>query len=233
MTALTFFKRTMRLCRFAIYVLSTLLAADTTARAQWNYKPEPSFDTTPTLVKVDRVTYKIPRNYLIFVDRIPTLRVAWPGLRPLTQKTKICFGVLRDARAAGCEPLEIHLLGSRGPGPGNRALTAAEMFENFLARNSGAVKTAGPAGFDVYSIGPARARIEHYRKAEGDIYFFCMLQEVADRPAICSDNFRLRDNNHAQFHFNSALVPNVQDIEAQIRNLMANFVAEEKEIDVN
>jgi hypothetical protein len=39
------------------------------------FEPRPSVDTTPVTIKVVDITYRIPRNYLIFMNEIPTFKL--------------------------------------------------------------------------------------------------------------------------------------------------------------
>ena len=190
------------------------------------FEPQPSVDTTPVPVKVVDVTYQIPRNYLTHLDpAIPTLKLTWPGLKPLTEETRKCFGSILQSEAAGCTSFEFHLLGSRGPAPGGRAYTNAEMFENFMKGFENIVPRPGPFGTEIYDIGPEDARTEIYRRSEGDIYFKCMpFDNRGKRSAICNDMFRLDDLNHIQFYFRPPQIEHIPEIEASIRRLMAGFV---------
>jgi hypothetical protein len=182
------------------------------------FEPQPSLDTAPVTVKVVDVTYRIPRNYLISTGEIPTLKLTWPGLKPLTEETRKCFGSILQSEQVGCTSITFHLLGSRGPGPGGYALTNAEMFENFRKHSPSARLKAGSFGYDVYETGPKEIRSEDYRKLDGDIYFHCSY-------SVCSDMFRLHDMNHIQFHFRRQQIEYVAEIEAAMRQLMEKFVA--------
>jgi hypothetical protein len=156
------------------------------------FEPRASLDTTPVTVKVVDVTYRIPRNYLIVLEpAIPTLRVTYPGFKPLSEGTKDCFDPKWRMQHSECIVIEFLLLGSRGPGPEGRAYTNAERFENFK-RNSRSIRfRSGPFGYDIFEEGPEDARSEHYRKTEGDIFFTAYFQgtrieQEAEFAAICS-----------------------------------------------
>ena len=190
------------------------------------FNPKPAFDTTPVTVKVVSVTYRISRNYLILLEpAIPTLKLTWPGLKPLTEDTRKCFGSILQSEQAGCTSFDFLLLGSRGPAPGGRAFTSTERFENFM-RGFDVKPKKGPFGYDVYEIGPEEARTEVYRKLKGDIYFRCSFSgaESRKRGGVCDDMFRLDDMNHVRFFFRLQQIEHIPEIEASIRKLMANFV---------
>jgi hypothetical protein len=187
--------------------------------------PKPSLDTTPITVKVVDVTYSIPRNYFIYMDQIPTLKLTWPGLKALTEETRKCFGSIFQSEQAGCTSIEFHILGSRGPGPGSRALTNAEMFENFLKHTPNVTARRGPYGYDVYDTGPEDYRTETYRRIDGDIFFYCSFTRAGDgrRLGTCNDRFALNDGNHMQFFFRFQYIENIPQIEFGLRQIMERF----------
>jgi hypothetical protein len=230
----------------SLHIIGLLLLAMQAAPAQeapldqeiWNksqiFDPKPTVDTTPVTVKVVDVTYRIPRNYLIFMDKIPTLKLTWPGLRPLTEETRKCFGSILQSEQAGCTSFEFGILGSRGPAPGGRAFTNAEMFGNFM-RGLEAKQITGPFGYELYEVGPEEARKEVYRKAEGDIFFICLFSGHEDRKrgGVCNDSFRLDDMNHVQFYSRLQHIEHIPEIEARMRQLMASFVVEGESNDID
>jgi len=190
-------------------------------------EPRPSLNTTPVTLKVVSITYRIPRNYLIYLDTpstVPTLKLTWPGLKPLTEETRKCFGSIHQSEQAGCTSFEFLLLGSRGPGPGGRALTSTERFENAI-RDIARPRPEKPFGYDLYEIGPEEARTEIYRKVEGDIHFTCSIAgpEGRKRGGVCRDLFRLDDMNHLQFLFRLPHREHIPEIEKGMRELMARF----------
>jgi hypothetical protein len=183
--------------------------------------PKPSLDTTPVTVKIVSVVYRIPRNYLIYMEpMIPTLKLTWPGLQPLTKESQRCFGSIAKSEQSGCTSFEFLLFGSRGPGPGGRAHTNAEKFENFKKIFPNVTPRRGPFGYDIYDLGPEEARTEHYRKEDGDIWFRCSSN-------VCDDWFRLNDMNHMQFFFRRPNIEQVPEIEARMRRIMADFASQE------
>lgn len=192
------------------------------------FQPRPSLDTTPVTIKVVSVTYRIPRNYLIYMDEIPALKVTWPGLKPLTEETRKCFGSILQSEQAGCTSFEFHLLGSRGPGAGGRALTNAEKFENFLRHSPNVNPRPGPFGYDIYDTGPEEARTETYRRTTGDIFFHCSFSgaEGRKRGGVCDDTFRLDDMNHMRFFFRLPQTEHIPEIEERMRQLLAGFVVQ-------
>src|SRR6185436_19419819 len=119
-----------------------------------------SFDTTPIEVKVASVVYRIPRNHMIRMGQAAALKLAWPGLNPLTKETQQCFGSILQGEQAGCASFEFMLRGSGNAGSGGRMLTNAEKVENFKKDFPNVTARRGPFGYDVYDLGPEDARIE-------------------------------------------------------------------------
>ncbi len=188
------------------------------------FQPKPSFDMTPVTVKVVAVTYRIPRNYLTDLGpQLPTIKLAWLGLRPLTKENQQCFGSVAQGKKAGCTSFNFLI---RGPGiPGVRLLSNSEKFENSQKSFPKLGTRLGRFGYEIHSVGPNEARQEIYRRIDGDIYFSCLLSEDHSR-GICNDTFRLDDLNHMQFYFALDHIEHVADIEASMRKLMASFVIE-------
>jgi hypothetical protein len=221
-------------------VCALLLTAFSTAAQQFTpygeierksaiFEPRPSFDTAPVTIRIVSVVYRIPRNYLSVLEpAIPTLKLSWPGLEPLTPENEKCFGTIAQSERAGCTSFSFLMLGSRGTGTGGRALTNSEMFENFRKGTRALTSTGqrGPLDYDIYSIGPEESRIEGYRKVDGDIFFTCQFSgpESRKRGGVCDDMFRLDDMNHLQFYFRLHQIEHVPDIEDRMRKIMAEFV---------
>jgi hypothetical protein len=183
------------------------------------FQPKPSFDQTPVEVTVVAVTYRIPRNYLTDLGpQLPAIRLAWPGLHPLTQENQNCFGSVAQGKRAGCTFFKFRVRGS-----GGRLLGNSEKFEYSQKTFPKHGTRQGPFGYEIHSTGPNEARREIYRRTNGDIYFICLLSEGRSR-GICNDTFRLEDANHLQFYLGSDLIEHVADIEASMRKLMASFV---------
>lgn len=192
------------------------------------FNPKPSFDTTPVRIKVASVVYRIPRNYLIFLDEVPTLRVTFPGLEPLIERTRACFEN-KVTRNNDCRILEIRIHGSGGPGAGGLALTRKEMIENFKAHFPAIIPRSGPHGFLVYELGPENARSEFYWREEDDLFFRCSVNFEGDSrgEGVCDDSVPLNDKNHAGFFFRRSQIGSIPEIEAAIRKLMDQFVVRE------
>ncbi len=227
------FVRNSILCSVAIFfiTLQPVLPQNFTPYEEiWKksqtYRPQLSFDVTPILVKIVAVTYRIPRNYLVYLEpAVPTLKVTFPGFKPLTEETRKCFDPKLQGDALGCTTFEFRLAGSTGPGPGGLALTNREMFENFVKGFENIKPRRGTFGYDVYDVGPEDARTETYRKEDGDIYFHCFVNLKIDRgkDGVCDDSVLLKDKNHAMFFFRRSQIGSVPELEGGIRRLMEGF----------
>lgn len=183
-------------------------------------------DETPFFMKVGRVEYKIPNNYILIKSiSIPTLKVTVPGLSPLTEKTRSCFEPQSRADKLGCVTIELRLHGGMGPdGPSS----SEEMFRNFMKGFRGVVPVSGPFGYSVYSIGPKDDRIEVYTMEKSKIYFTCKIFYLNDqKDAICEDTVDLYDKNIVKFFFRLDKIRDIPEIEVGIRGLMASFVVTE------
>jgi hypothetical protein len=135
-------------------------------------RPKPSMDTTPVTVQMLSVTYRIPRNYLVFMSpMIPALRVTFPGLQPLTEETRKCFGSIAQSQQMGCIWIDFHLFG--------HGLTPAEMFESYKKNSLNITTHQGPFGYTRYDTGPEEARVETYTLNRNDhfIFFYCMISD--------------------------------------------------------
>ena len=192
------------------------------------FEPKASFDPRPVTVTIVSVTYRIPRNYLTYIKpAIPTIKVTFPGFKPLSKETRNCFDPKWRMINKECTTFEFRLLGSHGPGPGGRALTHSERFENIRRANPTIVSRVGPIDYKIYAAGPESARIEFYRRTEGDIFFTCFPPDPnndKDVGTVCDDTFRLDDGNHIQFFFRAHQVERIPEIERTMRRLMAKFV---------
>ena len=187
------------------------------------FENQPSFDVAPVTIKVGIVTYRIPRNYLTALPpAIPTLKVTFPGFKPLTEATHDCL--TKRTQASECIAVEFLL----GDGSGSFTLTHAQQFENYL-KNLKPAKPRRVLEYDVYELGPENARTETYRNEKLDLYFYCFTDITIHWPesSTCNDDFQLNDRNHAQFFFHRSQVGSVAEIEVGIRRLMASFVVGE------
>lgn len=193
------------------------------------FQDKPSFDVTPTTIEVGAVKYSIPRNYLIVLPpAIPTIKITFPGFKPLSEETRDCFKPKRVEKT-NCATIEFRVLGVSAPG--SRSLTHAQSLENYL-KNSPRARKRRVLDYDVYDLGPENARSETYSNPTHDLFFTCIIDFTIDRPperAVCRDQFQLDDRNHAHFFFPRAWIDRVPEIEAGIRRLVASFVKTENQ----
>jgi hypothetical protein len=194
------------------------------ANAQTVLNPKPSLDTTPVVIKVVDITYRIPRNYLTTTVDIPTIRLTWPRLEPLNEDNRECFGSINQGNKAGCYFFEFHILGSRGSGPGGRSLTNEERFQNVRKPFPNADRRKDAFGYEIYSVGPPHSRTEWYRQETPDLFFVCMTSGGQGKSTVCQDHFRLRDGNHMHFNFYFRYIEHIAEIENRMRDLLASFV---------
>ncbi len=191
-----------------------------------------STDTTPVKIKVGYLMYHIPRNYMEYPDQEgPVLNVTYPGFKPFSEETRACFEQrLMSNGPAACRVIRFILRGSIGPGPGGRAFTTDEMFENFKRNTPGlAPPRSGSFGYQIYEMGPYPNHIEIYRREEGNIYFSCFMSDENDRDkgSVCNDLFILDDGNGVHAFLYPHQIGIVAEFEAAIRKIVAGFDREE------
>jgi hypothetical protein len=186
-----------------------------------------STDTTPVKIKVGSIIYHIPRNYLEYPDQDrPVLEVTYPGFRPYSEETRWCFEQkLPNNGPAACRTIQFILGGSTGPGPGGRAFTNGEMFENIMRNSPGLKPRNGPFGYQIYERVPYPNHEEIYRREEGNILFECFISDENDRDknSVCNDYFALDDGNHVHAFLYPHQIAIVPEFETAIRKIVAGF----------
>ena len=175
-------------------------------------------EARPVLVKVGKVLYRIPRNYIVklqFVD-FPILKVTYPGFKPLTEETRGCFDPKQRAEL-GCTTIEIHL---------RLSLPNKPMFDNLMKVVPSEQKLSPRRsihGYDVYEL----YRLEIYRSEKENIFFTCKIfDNNGARDAVCDDTVSLADGNAAWFFFGLNQISEVRKFEAGVRQLMTQFEGE-------
>jgi hypothetical protein len=201
--------------------------------AQYNLPPfqpgraQLSTDTAPVKIKVGSIVYYIPRNYMEYPDQdSPVLQVTYPGYKPFSEETRACFEQkLTSNGPAPCRVIRFILHGSAGPGPGGRALTNDELFENFKKNNAGLTARRGPFGYEIYERAPYPNHEEIYRKEDGNIFFYCFISDESDRDngSVCNDQFTLDDGNTVHAFVYPYQIGIVPEFETAIREIVAGF----------
>ncbi len=190
----------------------------------------PSTDTSIVETKIGSVTYRIPRNYILYPNLgYPVLKVTFPGFEPLTEETRDCFDPKLQLAQNACTTLELRLHGGIGPDglPFSNAKRFGNVLRNWMNFDPRPVKRVGPFGYDLYEVGRDSSQAEHYRKEAGDVYFYCMIGESTFESGVCNDTIFLEDGNSVAFFFQYDQIKNVEQIETDIRKLMASFVTRE------
>ena len=200
---------------------------ETYAKLEKIFGEKPAKNTDLVTTKVVSSIYGIPRNYFVNFIGFGTLKVTYPGFKPLTDETENCFLPRHQAEKFGCTALELRLGGGRGPD--GLPFTNTKAFSNYTT-NMNIKPRSGPFGYDIYDVGPEEARIETYRKEEGDIFFHCHIYYYKGiRDGLCDDAFLINDENSVKFFFSLSLIGNIPDIETGVRSLMSNFSVKEKQ----
>ncbi len=162
----------------------------------------PSTDTTIMETKIGSVTYRIPRNYVLYPDLgFPVLKVTFPGFKPLTEETRDCFDPKLQLAQNAWTTLELRLHGGIGPDglPFSNAKRFGNVLRNWMNFDPRPVKRVGPFGYDLYEVGRDSSQAEHYRKEAGDVYFYCMIGDSTFGTGVCDDTVFLDDGNSVAF----------------------------------
>jgi hypothetical protein len=196
----------------------------------WN--DQPSTDTTPTTFSLDAAQYKVPRDYVVWMDNwrggpqtLVRFKVNFPGFEPLTETTKSCMSVAPAYRPLGCLPVVFYL--RRG---GGGDLSPDEQFNNARTLFHSQTPLPGPDGFELYETGPVIARINTYRKkSHGRTLFVqCILGDLrAKQMPICHSESRLPNGNVLAYGFNGDQLSNADQIDQGLRTLVRSFTLPE------
>jgi hypothetical protein len=177
-----------------------------------------SMDPTPIDIEMAGAHYRIPRNYLFQMDNwrggpqeLVSLRVFYPGFKPLGPDTK-------DCNHARCRIYEVALL--------DRYTTTEESPINQLMGSNSKVGKAGPYGFRLYEQGPDNGRIEYYRKiVDGkSIMFYCLLNKTSEDDAVCHHVARTRSGATISYFFmRNKELKDAVEVDLGLRALVDSF----------
>lgn len=198
----------------------------------WN--DQASLDTTPVTFSIGDVIYKVPRNYIIWMDNwkggpqtLVRFKVTYPRFEPLDQKNTPCMSLAPLYRPPGCLPVEFIVAnGGRNAAGGGWAESDEAAFNN--ARNLFHSQTPLPGhyGYELYETGPENARIETYRKRTPDhlLILTCIFHDPVRRAtASCSNASRLADHNELEFLLYFDQLQSAEEIDQGFRSLVASF----------
>jgi hypothetical protein len=188
----------------------------------------PSKDTTPVEFSVGDVRYKVPRNYIEWMDNykggpqvIVKCKATFPGFEPLTDKTEQCLRT-RAREPQGCIPVRflIDVLGDTFP-------TDEDVFERRLRRYKVKTATLDANGFEVYKSG--KGRLYRKKTAKHTLFFSCRLRD--DEELIrtmgkgpCNVRSVLPGNKNALIYtFQYERVNDAEAIDNGIRQLLDSF----------
>jgi hypothetical protein len=160
--------------------ICSLIVGATTARAQdsqakplsgqyaelnkqlqvWNNQA--SQDTTPIIFSIGDAKYKVPRNYIVWMDNwnggpqtLVRFKVTYPKFEPLDQKNAPCMSLAPLYRPPGCLPVEFIVAnGGQSEGGGGWAASDEEAFKNIRHLFHSQTPLPGPHGFELYETGP-------------------------------------------------------------------------------
>jgi hypothetical protein len=241
----------------AYAVVTTLLACATTAYAQesstkplsgqyaeiykhsqiWNNQA--SLDTAPILFSIGDVKYKVPRNYIVWMDHwnggpqtLVRFKVTYPKFEPLDEKNAPCLTLAPVYRPPGCVPLEFIVAnGGQSAGGGGWAVSDEVAFNNFRDLFHSQTPLPGPYGFELYETGPENALIATYRKRTPEhlLIMQCLFHDSDRRAtATCDNHSRLADHNELEFLLYFDQLQSAEEIDQGFRSLVASFTVTEK-----
>jgi hypothetical protein len=200
----------------------------------------PSTDSTPIYFDKGKPKYRIPRNYIVnmgnwdidSMNNLITLRVTYPGFKPLTDETRDCLTKPPLYWPKGCVPIQFWI-GVNGLREENsHVLTDEQRFNNMRDVFHSQVPKPGPDGFEMYETGPDDARIESYRKKLSDrtIYISCGLIQIKNgkRWAQCDDLFSpLANGGGISYRFLLDQMDHAEEIDIGLRKLIMSFTLPE------
>jgi hypothetical protein len=241
----------------ALALICSLIAAATSTRAQDSpAKPlsgqyaelnkqlqvqnnQASLDTTPITFSIAEAKYKVPRNYIVWMDNwnggpqtLVRFKVTYPKFEPLDQRNAPCMALAPLYRPPGCLPVEFIVAnGGRSVGGGGWAASDEEAFNNIRDVFHSQTPLRGRYGFEVYETGPENARIETYRKRtpEHVLILNCFFQNPDSRAtAQCNNQSRLADHNELEFGLYFDQLQNAEEIDGRFRSLVKSFTVPTK-----
>jgi hypothetical protein len=178
-----------------------------------------------------QVRYRIPRNYLTWMDNwnggeqtLVRLRFTFPGFEPLKRDTEHCLSRSPAFRPTQCVPVEIILRSAGAYDPSDDV-----GFDNLRDLFRGQGPKSGPYGFELYEIGPSEARINIYRKVlpEHTLVIQCYLPKSGpNNLAVCRSQSRLESNNVVSYQLYDDQLNDAETIDVGIRKLIRKFQLE-------
>lgn len=196
------------------------------------YNDQPSMDTTPVVVDIVGVKYKIPRNYIIYMSEwngdpgLIKLRVTFPGFQPLNDATKDCLTKPAAYRPAGCVPVDFILQGHGADDDERHFKNGSRLFRSQIPK-------VGPNGFEMYETGSdntGNARMETYHKklADHTLLFNCFMHDNnGKRSGICDNGTSTTPDGTGLFlGINYNQLKDVEQIDQGIRKLVKSLAIE-------
>jgi hypothetical protein len=211
-------------------LLSFLLLAITFAVPAFaeDYPPPtfsiPDTDTTPVDFSVGDIAYRVPRNYITTMEnwkggpqKLVTLAVNIPDLKPFSEDTTTCFTEKDILRQEGCEPFSFEIVA-----PGQNSTGKASSSSNIC---KGHKPLQGPFGYQKYVLAPGE---EFYKKTEDGriLQYSCQVFESeGKRDGIC-EPVGNKSTDGPILHYNFALnhLEDIDQIDAGLRNLVDSFI---------
>jgi hypothetical protein len=190
----------------------------------------PSMDPTPVTFSIEEVTFRAPRNFIVWLSNwegtrqeLVRFRVTFPGFEPLTDKTAGCISVPPAYRPPGCGAVEFMIRAGSSDATDERALSNSRtLFRSQTPKQ-------GPFGFELYETGNPDVQTETYVKRAGGkiLVIACFVGAVTTKSQtpICSRNSRLDDGVVLQYHLFKSELKDAETLDLGFRKLIETFKA--------
>jgi hypothetical protein len=199
----------------------------------WNDRP--STDDSPIAFSIGNVQYRVPRNYIVWMDNwnggpqtLVRFKVTYPKFEPLNDKNTPCMSLAPLYRPPGCVPFEFWIT------DGESLPTDEQQFNNTRDLFHSQTPLLGPYGFELYEMGPENARINTYRKqtSEHVLIIQCFLRkpegDVKHNP-VCTNHSRIVNGNELAYRLYGDELKDAEQIDEGFRVLINSFVSEGNE----
>ena len=203
------------------------------------FNDRPSNDPTVIYFDKGKPKYRIPRNYIVnrgnwnndATNIFLSLKVTFPGFKPLTEETRDCLTRPPLYWPKGCMPIQFWTVVNAHSSEKPYVLTDEQKFKNASKLFRSQTPKPGPDGFEMFETGQDNVYIESYHKKLTDrsIYISCILSDHnGKRDATCDDSFSPLPNGGGlsyRFHLNQ--MEHAEEIDTGLRNLLKSFTIPE------
>lgn len=204
------------------------------SQKEWELIKQQLTNTTVVWFSVGNVNYRVPRNYISGMNNynggpqeMVTFKATYPGLEPLSDKTRQCLTQPRAYWPPGCIPLTFWIDGGAEK-VGMPVISDDDHFNNSTRGYTGAIVKQTPNGLTLYQYGSGLKRSDIYRrKTEShNLFITCdYFDNHGKRDAICKNYYSpLPDgDNSLSYRLDLDQIDNAEKIDDGMRSLIASF----------